>query len=170
MINAAPENEPPRLDLKQPYIWFATWFGCGFMKPAPGTWGSLGALPFGIILYGSAGFWGFTIGIILITLIGYWAAARFEKASATHDNKMIVIDEVAGQWLALLPALFFWSLNPLAIASAFLLFRLFDVTKPWPISYIDKQVSGALGVMGDDIFAGLAAALCIIGAYYAGFG
>ena len=83
---------------------------------------------------------------------------------------MIVIDEVVGQWLTLLPALFYWNLNPLAIAVAFLLFRLFDVTKPWPISYIDKHVDGALGVMGDDILAGLVAALCIIGAYYAGLG
>lgn len=163
-------NETPTLDLKQPYIWLATWFGCGFMKPAPGTWGSLGALPFGIIIYGAGGLWGLTLGIILVSLIGYWASARFEQASATHDNKMIVIDEVAGQWLTLLPALFYWGLNPIAITAAFLLFRLFDVTKPWPISYIDKNVGGALGVMLDDILAGLAAALCLIGAFYAGLG
>ncbi|MCB9983022.1 MAG: phosphatidylglycerophosphatase A [Rhodospirillales bacterium] len=163
-------DEHPRLDLKQPYVWLATWFGCGLIKHAPGTWGSLGALPFGIILYTLSGLWGLTLGILLVSLIGYWASARFEKASATHDNKMIVIDEVAGQWIALFPAFFYWNLNPVAIAAAFLLFRLFDVTKPWPISYIDKQIGGALGVMLDDSLAGIAAALCLIGAFHAGLG
>ena len=74
-----------------------------------------------------------------------------------HDSKMIVIDEVAGQWIALLPA----ALNPALILIAFILFRFFDILKPWPISFIDKKVPGALGVMGDDIIAGLFAAICV---------
>ncbi len=160
---------PPKLDLKQPYIWLATWFGCGFMKPAPGTWGSLGALPFGIILFGVTGLWGFILGIVLVSLIGYWASEQFEKATGTHDSKMIVIDEVAGQWIALLPVLHFMGLNFVYIVLAFGLFRFFDITKPWPASYFDKELPGALGVMGDDIIAGLFAAGCLIGLIYAGF-
>lgn len=170
MTQEEPENAPPTLDLKQPYIWLATWFGCGFMRPAPGTWGSIGALPFGIILFESTGIWGFIIGIILVTLIGYWAADKFEKATATHDNKMIVIDEVAGQWLALLPVFYLTGTNPLLILCAFLFFRLFDITKPWPASYCDKHIDGAWGVMADDIVAGLFAAGCVIGLIYAGLG
>ena len=159
-----------KLDLKQPYVWLATWLGCGFMKPAPGTWGSLGALPVGIILYGSTNIWGFILGIILVSLIGYWATERFEAATETHDNKMIVIDEVAGQWVALLPVFHFVDIDLLYIALSFLLFRLFDITKPWPVSHFDKNIEGALGVMGDDIIAGLFAAGCLIGLIYVGLG
>ena len=159
-----------KLDLKAPYLWLATWFGCGFMRPAPGTWGSLGALPVGIILYGSTNIWGFILGIILVSLIGYWATERFEAATQTHDNKMIVIDEVAGQWIALLPVFYLTGIHPLYIGAAFALFRLFDILKPWPVSHFDKNIKGALGVMGDDIVAGLFAAGCLIGLIYVGLG
>ncbi len=164
------ETAPPQLNLKKPYVWLATWFGCGFMKPAPGTWGSLGALPFGIILYGTVGLWGFLVGIILVSWVGYWASAQFEKETNTHDNKMIVIDEVAGQWIALLPALHFMGLNAFYIFLSFALFRLFDITKPWPASHFDKKIGGPMGVMGDDIIAGLFAAGCLVGLIYAKLG
>lgn len=150
---------PEQLDTKEPYVWLASWFGCGFINPAPGTWGSLGALPFGIILYIFGGAYGLAVAAFIITLIGLWSADKFDKAMDGHDSKMIVIDEVAGQWIALIPA----ALNPILILFAFLFFRFFDILKPWPISFIDKKVPGALGVMGDDILAGLFAAICVIG-------
>lgn len=160
-------NKP---DLKKPYTWLATWFGCGLLPKAPGTWGSLGALPVGIAIYYYLGFWNFVIGIILVTLIGYWAADRYDKAIGSHDNKAIVIDEVSGQWIALIPVFYFVNINPFLIFLAFLLFRVFDVLKPWPVSYLDKNVEGALGVMGDDVIAGLFAAGCLIGLIHAGLG
>ena len=160
-------NKP---SLKNPSTWLATWFGCGFLKPAPGTWGSLGALPFGIALFHYTDIWSFTIGILVVTLIGYWASDQFDKASATHDNKMIVIDEVAGQWIALAPVFYFSGLNWMLIVAAFIMFRIFDILKPWPVSALDQNVKGALGVMGDDISAGLYAAGCLIGLIYAGLG
>lgn len=150
---------PEQLDTKEPYVWLASWFGCGFINPAPGTWGSLGALPSGIILYMVGGASGLAVAAFIITLIGLWSADKFDKAMDGHDSKMIVIDEVAGQWIALIPA----ALNPILILFAFLFFRFFDILKPWPISFIDKKVPGALGVMGDDILAGLFAAICVIG-------
>ena len=79
---------------------------------------------------------------------------------------MIVIDEVAGLWIALLPAL----LTPLSVLTAFLLFRFFDVVKPYPVSWIDKKMQGALSIMGDDLMAGIYAAVILIGLQYVGFG
>ena len=163
-------EEPQKLNPFAPHVILATWFGCGFLKPAPGTWGSIGALPVGIIIFSALGFWNFILAIILVTLIGYWASARFDASSGTHDNKMIVIDEVAGQWSALLPVFYFTGISALPVLAAFALFRLFDILKPWPVSVLDKKVSGALGVMGDDILAGFYAAGCMIGLIYAGLG
>lgn len=158
------------LDLKAPSTWLATWFGCGLINPAPGTWGSLGALPVGIALFLTTHFWGIVIATFLVTLIGFWACTQFEKQTQTHDDKRIVVDEVAGQWVALLPVFYFSELNALYIVSAFVFFRIFDILKPWPVSYFDKHMTGALGVMGDDIIAGLYAGGCMIGLIYAGFG
>ena len=150
---------PEQLNRKAPYTWLASWFGFGFINPAPGTWGTIGALPFGVAIFALCGAWGLALATIIITIIGFWAADKFDKAMSGHDSKMIVIDEVAGVWIALIPA----GLNPLLIIAAFLAFRFFDILKPWPISFIDKNIKGAMGVMGDDILAGIIAALCIIG-------
>ena len=158
-----------KLDLKHPYVWLATWFGSGFLRPAPGTWGSAISIPPALITYAAFGEIGLLTGIILISIAGYWASDLFDKATAGHDNKMIVIDEAAGQWITLLPALSFTGLNPLWVLLSFLLFRAFDITKPWPVSWLDQKVKGPLGVMGDDIIAGTMAALCITGIHYAGF-
>lgn len=149
---------PEQLDRKKAYTWLASWFGCGFLNPAPGTWGSLGALPFGIALYISGGSTLLAIAVLVITIIGLWAADHFDKAMDGHDSKMIVIDEVAGQWLALIPA----ALNPYLIFIAFIAFRFFDVLKPWPVSFFDTKIKGSVGVMGDDIVAGLYAALTVL--------
>ncbi len=158
------------IDMKAPHIWLSTWFGAGLINPAPGTWGSLAALPFGLLVFYLTGLWGLMIATLAVTLIGYWAAREFEEETGIHDCKAVVIDEVAGQWLALLPALHYFQFNLLWITIAFVLFRLFDITKPWPASYFDRKVDGAIGVMGDDIVAGAFAALVIMGAIYAGLG
>ncbi len=150
---------PKKLDKHAPYTWLASWFGCGFINPAPGTWGSLGALPFGIVIYLLSGAYGLAVSAVIITIIGLWAADKFDKAMNGHDSKMIVIDEVAGMWIALIPA----ALNPALIIIAFIAFRFFDILKPYPISYLDQKVEGAVGVMADDVLAGIFAAICVIG-------
>lgn len=155
-----------KVNFKDPAIWLATWFGCGLMRPAPGTWGTLGALPIGILIYAVAGWIGLLIATIAVSVIGYWAAGKFEEQSGEHDNGAIVIDEVAGVWIALIPA----GLSIPHVIAAFLLFRFFDILKPWPISWADKKLPGALGVMADDIIAGVFAALIIAGARIAGLG
>jgi len=148
---------PKKLDLSKPHTWLASWFGCGFISPAPGTWGSLGAIPFGFIILAGGGPYTLLAATILITAIGLWAAHHFDKDMDGHDSKMIVIDEVAGQWIALIPT----ALSPLLILISFIAFRAFDIKKPWPISHIDQNVKGAAGVMGDDILAGICAAFCV---------
>ncbi len=150
---------PQELDIKEPYVWLSSWFGCGFINPAPGTWGSLGAIPFGIIIYMLGGAISLGIAVIIVTVIGLWSAGKFDKAMDGHDSKMIVIDEVAGMWIALIPA----ALNPALIIIAFIAFRFFDIIKPYPISFLDQKVDGAVGVMADDILAGIFASLCVIG-------
>lgn len=154
-----------KLNLKDPWIWLATGLGTGFMRPAPGTWGSLAAVPFGLIVSMALGPHGLLAGIAVITYLGWKAAARFEKQTGSPDHSMIVIDEVAGQWVALLGA----GLNPAMIVLAFILFRFFDITKIWPANWCDRKLLGAAGVMADDIVAGVYACLCVMVLRYAGF-
>ncbi len=147
-------------------VLFATWFGAGYLPKAPGTWGSLAALPFawGIVTFGGTAALSVAVGIVFI--LGLWASEDFMARSGTHDPGAIVIDEVAGQWIVLLVA----PLNPLAYALGFVLFRFFDVLKPWPISWADRTISGAWGVMVDDVLAGAAGAavLFLILPYWGG--
>ncbi|MCB1532350.1 MAG: phosphatidylglycerophosphatase A [Alphaproteobacteria bacterium] len=160
-----------KLDLKQPYVWLATWFGFGFFRPGPGTWGSIGAIPPALALFLLGGIKGFIGGLIFLIAIGFWAARHFDKATGGHDNSMIVIDEAAGQWIAMIPALYFVGMNAFLVFFSLVLFRFFDILKPWPISWVDKSIKGAAGVMLDDILAGLIAALILTGViFYAGFG
>ena len=155
-----------RLDFKHPATWVATWFGCGFIQPAPGTWGTLGGLPFGIILLMLGGIPALLIGLAIVISLGLWASKHFTNMAEEKDSSMIVIDEVAGLWIALIPA----TLTPISVLLAFALFRLFDIWKPWPVSFMDKKMRGAPSVMADDLMAGIYAALILIGLRYAGFG
>ena len=137
----------------------ATWFGAGLLPWAPGTWGSLAAVPCGVALFWLSGPFGLLLAAAAVFVVGLWAAQAYEKVAGVKDPGAIVIDEVAGQWIALIPA----GLNPLAVALAFLLFRLFDVAKPWPVNWADRRLKGAFGIMADDIIAGLYAAAVLSG-------
>ena len=159
-----------KLDLKHPYVWLATWFGSGFFRPAPGTWGSLFATPPALMIHELYGMAVFLMALAFITMLGFWASERFEAATDSHDNSMIVIDEAVGQWITLIPVFVFYDVSALWVLVAFVLFRVFDITKPWPVSYFDRHVDGAAGVMMDDVVAGIMAAAVIVGAFYAGFG
>ncbi len=153
--NDFPSSRP---NLSNPGILLATWFGSGYLPKAPGTWGSLAALPFawGIVQFG--GYWALGIATAVVFVIGLWASKIYMDMTGAHDPGAIVIDEVAGQWIVLLAA----PLDPTAYALGFILFRLFDVTKPWPISWADRNIGGAMGVMMDDVLAGFAG----LGVYY----
>ena len=143
----------------------ATFGYVGHLRPAPGTWGSLAALPVGWVLHAIGGTPLLLLGIVAAFTSGWWATALETKGKEDHDPSEIVIDEVAGQWIAILPLSLgashvnadILSLWPGWI-SAFLLFRLFDILKPGPIGWADRR-GDALGVMLDDVIAGLFAAI-----------
>ncbi len=146
----------------------ATVGGTGYLRPAPGTWGSLAALPLAYGLHQLGGFPLLAIATVICTVLGIWATAEMTRGKANHDPSEIVVDEVAGQWLAIwaisYPA---WSkgieitaLWPGWIA-AFVLFRLFDIWKPGPVGWADRK-EGPVGVMMDDVIAGFLAALGVI--------
>jgi phosphatidylglycerophosphatase A len=131
----------------------ATWFGAGFSPRAPGTVGTLAGLPFIFIfklLDRNIYHVGFTIFVVFL---GWWAAEKYIKENGGSDPQEVVIDEVAGVSIALLFAPLSW----LSFFAGFALFRFFDILKPWPVSWADKKVKGGLGVMLDDILAGLMA-------------
>ncbi len=139
----------------------ATVFGAGYLRPAPGTWGSVAAMPPGILLLWIGGFWALLLGTVVVTAVGVIASGHQAAASGRKDPSEVVIDEVAGQWIALLPiglfglgTLWFTWLAGLA------LFRLFDVVKPWPCDNLEA-LPGGWGVMCDDLMAGLYAALAL---------
>ena len=144
-----------------------SFFGAGFLRPAPGTWGSLAALPAAWILHMIGG---------PFVLLGAAAALYFSGVRATeaettgsedHDPGWIVADEVVGQWIAILPVSYGAWANDVAFlalwpgwVAAFLLFRLFDIRKPWIIGRVDAR-DDAVGVMLDDVIAGVFAAVCV---------
>ena len=141
----------------KPASLIATFFGSGLLPKAPGTWGSLAALPVGAALLWAGGPILLGAGALLIAILGIWASAEHARLIGRDDPGEIVIDEVAGQWLALLPASLAWP----DVAAAFLLFRLADIFKPWPASWADRSLHGGLGIMADDLIAGVYAALAL---------
>jgi phosphatidylglycerophosphatase A len=147
------------LSLRRPSILLATWFGSGLAPVAPGTVGSLAALPFII----AAVYFGGDIGLVAFTIlafvVGLWAAADYVKRSGDDDPSPVVIDEVAGQAITFLP--FVHILSWQMVLAGFVLFRIFDALKPWPINWLDRTVKGGLGVMLDDVVAGIAAGVCL---------
>ncbi|GAA5069798.1 phosphatidylglycerophosphatase A [Roseibacterium beibuensis] len=139
----------------------------GYLKPAPGTWGSLAAIPLAWGLHALGGFVALFAATLIVTLLGWWAVARETEGAETKDPSEIVIDEVVGQWIALWPVSYgavfagvgFWDLYP-GVITAFLAFRAFDIWKPGPVGWADRK-PGALGVMADDVIAGWLAALVV---------
>ncbi|HKD47177.1 MAG TPA: phosphatidylglycerophosphatase A [Rhizomicrobium sp.] len=140
----------------------ASVFGIGYFPVASGTVMSIIAVPFAILIAQSGGGPAVLGASLIVFMIGVWACDDHVRATGKHDPSECVIDELAGQWLACAGISF--NLGPAKFqefALAFLLFRLFDILKPWPISAAEK-LPGGLGVMADDMVAGAAAA--IIGA------
>jgi phosphatidylglycerophosphatase A len=135
----------------------ATGFGAGLLPVAPGSWGSLAALPLAWAIANSWGVVGLAIAAAIAFFGGWWAAATVARVSAAPDPRAVVIDEVAAQWLVLLAA----PPAPLPYALAFLLFRIFDIWKPWPARWIDRHLKSGLGIMLDDVVAAVYA-LCLL--------
>lgn len=155
-----------------------TVLGTGYIKPAPGTWGSLVALPWAWVLHVIGGLPLLVLGIVAAFFKGWWATAQMTAGQEDHDPSEIVVDEVVGQWIALLPLSYAaWSMDISMLAmwpgwiAAFALFRLFDIWKPGPVGWADRR-GDALGVMLDDVIAGVFAAVgvLVLAALYHGVG
>lgn len=146
----------------------ATFVYVGLVPKAPGTFGSLAALPVAWGLHWAGGFPLLLAATLAVIALGWWAAAEEARHHADEDPQHIVIDEVAGQWIALFPlsAGLWWMGAPPHLfpwpgwVGAFVAFRLFDIWKPGPIGWADRR-GGATGIMLDDILAGIAAALVV---------
>lgn len=156
---AAKKSHPPipagRI-VRDPYCFLAFGFGSGLAPVAPGTFGTLAAIPIYWLLAGLdlPLYAGLVLGLFLA---GIPICRRCEESLGVHDASGIVWDEIVGYLITMVAIPFSWQ----AAALGFVLFRLFDILKPWPISRIDRAVPGGLGVMLDDALAGVLAALCL---------
>lgn len=144
--------------LARPAHFLALGFGSGLITPAPGTWGTLAALPLAALLLW-LGVSGGALALLTLPLflLGVWLCDVTGRALGVADSGHIVWDEIVAMLLvlALVPA------TPLWWALAFAAFRLFDIVKPWPIRWLDRHVHGGFGVMLDDVVAALFATLLL---------
>lgn len=152
-----------RPSLADPRILVATGLGTGYLPKAPGTWGSLLAALAAWPLAAALGWPALLAAAALATLLGIPAIAAFEARSGQKDPGAVVIDEFAGQWLALAAC----PLDPLWWLAGFAAFRVFDILKPPPANWIDRRMKTASGVMLDDLVAGLYAAGALLLARWA---
>ncbi len=141
---------PARLIFTNPINFLAFGFGSGLTPKAPGTFGTLACIPLYLLL-SDLTFIDYAIVCVLIFVVGIYICGYAAKAINTHDHPGIVWDEFAGFLVTMAGVTFSWQ----NLILGFALFRVFDIFKPWPINWLDKKVSGGLGIMIDDIIAGL---------------
>ncbi len=137
-------------------LFVASGFGAGYLPAAPGTWGSLVALPIHWLLSRLSPA-GYGIALAVVVAVGMASAGAAEKILDRPDPGVVVIDEIAGMLVALAPfepGLVTW-------VAGFLLFRCFDILKPFPVGWLDSRLHGGLGIMADDLAAGVYAAACL---------
>src|SRR5438445_2229261 len=152
--------EQRRILLAHPAGWIASGFGSGLSPIAPGTAGSLVALLPWLALCELPWPW-YVLVVVAAFALGIWACGWAVRALRIYDPGALVWDEFVGQWIALLPLL--WLPRSIwLVAAGFVMFRAFDIAKPWPVSWADRKVDGGLGVMLDDVIAGYYAAIVLL--------
>ena len=149
---------PKQYSAFSPWYLLATWFHSGRITPASGTWGTIAALPFIYVVYQQWSNTGLAVMASVLFAVGYFAAQDYTNKTGEKDASPIVIDEVVGMTIALIPAVTFdltlWGV-------AFVLFRIFDAVKVGPVGWCDRKLPGAYGVMIDDVVAGIMTAIGI---------
>ncbi|MBK5071822.1 phosphatidylglycerophosphatase A [Budviciaceae bacterium CWB-B4] len=150
-----------KLSISNPLHWLATGFGSGLSPKAPGTFGSLAAIPFFYLLQ-MLPMPAYLVMLVLTFALGVWACQSATDAIGMDDHGAIVWDEFVGMWITCiaLPQGFIW------MVAAFVTFRFFDILKPWPIRWFDNHCTGGFGIMIDDVIAGLIAFGVIQAAYW----
>ena len=155
-MKSTPVTANAKTIFSDPIHFFAFGFGSGLSPIAPGTMGTLAVIPIYLLMQPLSLLY-YGLLVIAISLIGIWICGESSKRLGVHDHKGIVWDEFAGYLITMFAVPFAWQW----VIIGFLLFRLFDIWKPWPIYIIDKQLKGGLGIMLDDVLAGIFAAIIL---------
>ena len=140
----------PRQILSDPVLFLAFGFGSGLAKKAPGTFGTLSAIPV-YWLFAQADLLVYSLLTLIVTVVGVWICGIAAEKLDEHDFGGIVWDEIAGFLITMWLVSITWQ----TIITGFILFRFFDILKPWPIKWLDRQVKGGFGIMIDDVLAGV---------------
>lgn len=170
--NVCPPCPPTASVWEKLIYWFGIGLGSGLPKRAAGTWGTVGGLVVAIPML-ALGFWGFLAVTLVGALVGSYICGKTSDLMGVHDDPHIVWDEWVGMWVSLLPILWLHFYDDgllqghqlsllLLYFAAFVAFRFFDILKPFPIKWVDKNVSGGFGILIDDILAGLMAGVVLI--------
>ncbi|MFT2090565.1 phosphatidylglycerophosphatase A [Paraglaciecola sp. 2405UD69-4] len=154
-----------RVSMLNPVHFLALGFGSGLAPKAPGTFGTLAALPLVIVLTLYTSLPVYIAVSLVASLAGIWICGITANDMQVHDDSSIVWDEVAGMLITMIAVPLSWQ----TLLLGFVLFRIFDILKPWPISYLDKHVHGGFGIMVDDILAGVFALACMQFVLYLGW-
>ena len=160
---SAAVNPEFRQLLKDPLLLLAFGFGSGLSPIMPGTMGTLASIPL-FLLLALAPLWLYAILLVVATVVGIYLCGYAAKKLAVHDHPGIVWDEFVGFWLCMVAIPLNWK----TVLAGFVLFRFFDMLKPWPISLADKHIHGGFGIMFDDVLAGIAAWVCLFSLVYTG--
>lgn len=147
----------PKITIKTPWQFLASGFGSGMSPVAPGTMGTLMALPLWALFASYLPLWGYILLIIIAGLVGIIICQKASDELGVHDHGGIVWDEFVGLWITMLFSPISWT----TAIFGFLFFRFFDVLKPWPIKVIDAKVAGGFGIMFDDVIAGIFALITL---------
>jgi len=159
-MSLVPQEKRVRVnvDLRDPAHFIAFGLGSGLAPKAPGTFGTLAAVPLYLAL-AQLPWPAYLAAVAAATLLGIWACGVSARKLGVHDHNGIVWDEVAGFLLTMAVVAPTFA----NVVAGFVLFRLFDILKPWPIRWLDRHVHGGLGIMADDLLAAVYAALCLLG-------
>ncbi|TCS38249.1 phosphatidylglycerophosphatase A family protein [Reinekea marinisedimentorum] len=150
-------SEPSQRRWNNHWVHFLAFgFGSGAAPKAPGTFGTLAAIPVYLLL-AQLPLWPYLAVIVLSFLLGVYLCGQTSKDMGVHDHGGIVWDEFVGYWITMIALPFHWAW----IVAGFVLFRLFDILKPFPIGWLDKRVHGGLGIMIDDVIAGIFALIIL---------
>ena len=157
-------NKPVLFNLKRPHQFFGLGFGLGLAPKAPGTFGTFAALPF-IFITMHYPLWLQVVFAVVISIFGLWVCGKTADDLGVHDHPAIVWDEVAGFYITMIGAVISWQ----SLLVGFALFRFFDIVKPGPIGVLDKRLHGGLGIMADDVLAGIFSLICVQALFKMGY-
>lgn len=154
-----------KVSLRKPVHFLALGFGSGLAPAMPGTFGTVAALPLVWLAGQYLSLSLYVLFTLIACVIGIWLCGVTARDMEVHDDSSIVWDEIAGMLITMIAVPISWQ----TVLAGFILFRVFDIAKPWPISYLDKHIHGGTGIMIDDILAGLFSFACLHALLFVGW-